>query len=476
MYIWYRRYEPTFTETPPGGASTTESWEGAPSSASDATASEPPPTSVETPPPGVETSFSPPATTEQVPQTSSTTPFTLLTTQETTPTESSSTPTSELTAAVVTTGTTTTTSTPTSEVEKSTATPAPSETSGSTVSYTIVTTTVNGTLTTLAVPTTLAGTSSNLARDGNSRTALIAGLTSGLVVLLLLLLGAAFAYRRHRRRRQLELLAAAEEKKVPKEQSGLLAGEGFDDDFDDADGGVIMRPHADNNPPRSQSPTMSILKTRASETGSIFREDVWPPPTDELVDPITRGSSRVDLGRVVDDVMGPHDHSRQGTDNSVDSTSPLMASGSHSRGPSLSSQYMDQASYSTPTLVHGYTGPDSYPSFTRAAGFASSSSLPQQGLPPLIAPPPAMMSTITSSPVSIHRPSSPSNLFNSPSSPASPSDSSPLVKPSRLSSSTPRTSSPLARRLSQDAKTWLTRRPRPGPAGSESSKLNKATL
>ncbi|KAF5326004.1 hypothetical protein D9611_000521 [Ephemerocybe angulata] len=470
MYTWYRRVEPTFTEPPPGGAGTTEG-EGAPSSASDAAASEPPPTSAETPPPGVETSFSPPETTEQVPQTSSTTPFTLLTTQETTPpTESSSTPTSELTAATVpvTTGTTTTTtSTPTSEVEKSTATPAPSETSGSTVSYTIVTTTVNGTLTTLAVPTTLAGTSSNLARDRHSRTALIAGLTSGLVVLLMLLLGAAFAYRRHRRRRHLETPAAAEETKVPKEQSGLLAGEGFDDDFDDADGGVIMRPHADNNPPRSQSPTMSILKTRASETGSIFREDVWPPPTDELVDPITRGSSRVDLGRVVDDVMGPHDHSRQGTDNSVDSTIPLMASGSHSRGPSLSSQYMDQASYSTPTLVR----PDSYPSFTRAAGFASSSSLP-----PLIAPPPAMMTTITSSPVSIHRPSSPSNLFNSPSHPASPSGSPALVKPSRPSSSTPRTSSPLARRLSQDAKTWLTRRPRPGPAGSESSKPNKATL
>ena len=58
----------------------------------------------------------------------------------------------------------------------------------------------------------------------------------------------------------------------------------------------------------SPSPPI-LLRARGSETGSIFHEDVWPPPaeTSRLVDPIVQASSQVDLSSIVDDVMGPPD-------------------------------------------------------------------------------------------------------------------------------------------------------------------------
>ncbi len=55
-------------------------------------------------------------------------------------------------------------------------------------------------------------------------------------------------------------------------------------------------------------PSPHVLGLRASESGSIFREAVWPPPGEgsRFVDPIVAGSSEVDLGRIVRDVMGPN--------------------------------------------------------------------------------------------------------------------------------------------------------------------------
>ncbi|KIK11005.1 hypothetical protein PISMIDRAFT_78005, partial [Pisolithus microcarpus 441] len=42
-----------------------------------------------------------------------------------------------------------------------------------------------------------------------------------------------------------------------------------------------------------------------SETGSMFREEVWPPPNERsrLIDPLAR-SHEIDLSSIVDDVMG----------------------------------------------------------------------------------------------------------------------------------------------------------------------------
>ncbi len=72
--------------------------------------------------------------------------------------------------------------------------------------------------------------------------------------------------------------------------------------------GPPMDPHREGTPsslpPGAAAP--HLLGMRA-ETGSIFREAVWPPPgqPSALVDPLVKASSAVDLSRIVDDVMGP---------------------------------------------------------------------------------------------------------------------------------------------------------------------------
>ncbi|TEB23885.1 hypothetical protein FA13DRAFT_1399208 [Coprinellus micaceus] len=341
----------------------------------------------------------------------------------------------------------------------------------STTSFATVTTSINGRLTTYTsvIPTNLVESSSKQS-DNSRRTGLIAGLTSGLLVFLCLFLGAIFAYRRHRRRRKAEADLAAEKKR--RENRSLLDGEGFEDDTDDIYG-LAMREHGVDPrlvttptsyvQERSGSPTLSILRSRAaSDTGSIFREDVWPPPADDLVDPIVKTSSQVDLSRVVEDVMGPsHSHSRNDTDTTMASSNSLFVANGSSppREPSLSSQYMDYGSSSVPSPRPASAScPSSYPSFTSAGTFASSSSLPQHGLTlaPLV-PPPVLTTNITSSPTSLHRPTSPNALRSS--SPESPSSStsgshldsggfSPLsrappsptspIKPQRLSNSVPK--------------------------------------
>ena len=62
--------------------------------------------------------------------------------------------------------------------------------------------------------------------------------------------------------------------------------------------------HAHAGAPSSYSPAR-LLRARASESGSIFQEEVWPPPASQLIDPLTSASQSVDLARVVTDVMGP---------------------------------------------------------------------------------------------------------------------------------------------------------------------------
>ncbi|EIW51522.1 uncharacterized protein TRAVEDRAFT_32428 [Trametes versicolor FP-101664 SS1] len=70
--------------------------------------------------------------------------------------------------------------------------------------------------------------------------------------------------------------------------------------------GSPMDPNRTPTPGGAASSMPHILGMRA-ETGSLFREAVWPPPgqPSTLVDPLVNGSSTVDLGRIVDDVMGP---------------------------------------------------------------------------------------------------------------------------------------------------------------------------
>ena len=97
-------------------------------------------------------------------------------------------------------------------------------------------------------------------------------------------------------------------------------------------------PHGRSTSPISSSPPL-LFRARASESGSIFHESVWPPPSaaSQLTDPLTSAANAVDLGSIVKDVMGPaSDESgavgsrsgptREGSGTTVTSeTNPLLA-------------------------------------------------------------------------------------------------------------------------------------------------------
>ncbi|KDR78021.1 hypothetical protein GALMADRAFT_138179 [Galerina marginata CBS 339.88] len=313
---------------------------------------------------------------------------------------------------------------------------------------TIIVTTIGSQATTFTshLPTSLVG--SQPGTPTSARTAIIAGATSAFLVLLCLTLGAIFAYRKHKLRHTLSTFGKK------KEGKGLLDGE----DFDDEDV-VPMRSYTDH--PRVMSPAPSLLKSRTSETGSIFREEVWPPPG--FIDPIAKHSSQVDLSRIVDDVMGPFastsnsrqasDHDRQGsgstshqglpstshdrdvTDASTFSHSRFSTMSSHSTTPLISqpSQPTNSIPMTNPTT--NYTDPFQSPTTPPSAFYPYQSALPPGALPPVI-------------------PGSASNTHPSSSRQA------PLSGPSPASSqakSQPKRSSPLARALTGDAKIWLGR-------------------
>lgn len=98
-----------------------------------------------------------------------------------------------------------------------------------------------------------------------------------------------------------------------------------------------MRRYQDQPTPRSgasslhsHSSSLSLFRPRASDTGSIFREEVWPPPTGDtrFVDPFMGGVRRsrdVDLGSIVDDVMGPSGAHRQDASNASTSSDPFRS-------------------------------------------------------------------------------------------------------------------------------------------------------
>ncbi|KAH6873983.1 hypothetical protein BKA70DRAFT_1449829 [Coprinopsis sp. MPI-PUGE-AT-0042] len=194
--------------------------------------------------------------------------------------------------------------------DSSTPEPTPSESatelplseSSASESLTVVTTTSNGVLTTFTTQVTALVNASNSGNGEVHRTAMIAGLTTGLVVLLAIILGGVFAYRRQARRRALNALA---EQKREKESKNLLDSEGFDDDVGSYHQQTMRSHFSVGSNQRVMSPAPTMIRSRASDTGSIFRENVWPPPQSEMVDPIQHNSSQVNLGTIVDDVMGP---------------------------------------------------------------------------------------------------------------------------------------------------------------------------
>ena len=239
---------------------------------------------------------------------------------------------------------------------------------------------------------TLVNTTSDSSSASRLPVALIVGLIIGLFVLVLLIVAAIFAYRRRKRSKD---HANEPTRSMPNRRGnvGFLPVEG--DDFED-DAALMRNAQtsapvqslqssyvAGASPYRPGSPSPSLLRSRVSETGSIFREEVWPPPG--FVDPIEMTSSQVNLGTIVDDVMGPSDstaygrerHRRELTDSTIISSMPLLFE--HPRGDTSedgSSPPMSRSSSPSPSLP---VSPDSPPPHSGPV-----TGLPLGALPPVV--------------------------------------------------------------------------------------------
>ncbi|TFY51944.1 hypothetical protein EVJ58_g10292 [Rhodofomes roseus] len=95
--------------------------------------------------------------------------------------------------------------------------------------------------------------------------------------------------------------------------------------------------------PGSPVPSPHLMGMRTSEAGSLFQEEVWPPPRKPFVDPLV---STDDLTRIVDDVMGP----REG-DGSYPPSS--FRADSRLRGGHESTTSLDSAPDVPPRATHG---------------------------------------------------------------------------------------------------------------------------
>ena len=100
-----------------------------------------------------------------------------------------------------------------------------------------------------------------------------------------------------------------------------------------------------NNLPHGLSidQTPRLLRPRASDTGSIFREEgIWPPPNDSsrLVDPILAGS-HINLSGIIDDVMGGQRSSASGSNTAI-----RPRGGNRSMSGDTSTVYSEESVYS----------------------------------------------------------------------------------------------------------------------------------
>jgi hypothetical protein len=101
-------------------------------------------------------------------------------------------------------------------------------------------------------------------------------------------------------------------------------------------------PRARTTSPVPSSPPL-LFRARASESGSIFRESVWPPPSaaSQFTDPITSASHAVDLGSIVNDVMGPEGAASDESGGVGCGGPSREASGTSETGPLLAAAAVD---------------------------------------------------------------------------------------------------------------------------------------
>ncbi|KAI0926645.1 hypothetical protein AcV5_007381 [Taiwanofungus camphoratus] len=216
-------------------------------------------------------------------------------------------------------------SSPLSTPSSSSSTSSLTSESAHTTIYSAIVTTISGTETTIytAIPTMLSSPESTTSTSTNR--GIIAGSTVGAVAFLALALALVLFYRRHQNKK-----LSFFRRKQPRPRNLLLAGEDIEDydlgppmqHYQDYPGSLTSHSRADSYTTRSvanspvplnvspensmhprYTPSPHLLGLRASESGSIFQEAVWPPPK-ALVDPLVSSSSD-DLSRIVDDIMGP---------------------------------------------------------------------------------------------------------------------------------------------------------------------------
>ncbi|EGO04119.1 hypothetical protein SERLA73DRAFT_130785 [Serpula lacrymans var. lacrymans S7.3] len=120
----------------------------------------------------------------------------------------------------------------------------------------------------------------------------------------------------------------------------------------------------------SSTPSI-LLRARGSESGSVFHEEVWPPPGDRsrLVDPLSdHGANYSDLSRIVDDVMGPS----------------AATEGIHYSQYSLSSSMREPSGDSLHSGLHSRSwSADSQSQLLEAAGLIPSSTPPSPSRQPI---------------------------------------------------------------------------------------------
>ncbi|KAJ7480337.1 hypothetical protein B0H11DRAFT_1808296, partial [Mycena galericulata] len=236
----------------------------------------------------------------------------------------------------------------------------------------------------MPIPTRLSNESSS---SSSHQVILVAATTGGAIVFVFLVFAIIFFRMRGRQRRQelTDTLVREEREGKGAGGVGMLDGEGFVDSVRGRQ--MVQQPrsphceyHVDLSPAHCERPQDSagrpptlrnpipppfLFPPRASDSGSAFREEVWPPPRQEsiFVDPLLQPPAD-DLTRIVTDIMG-HPNSnflaeRPSSSSSLTRTaySPFFGSGAaspRSRRNSCSTIYAYaptplRSSASTPTL------------------------------------------------------------------------------------------------------------------------------
>ena len=267
---------------------------------------------------------------------------------------------------------------------------------------------------------------------------MIAGVTSSLAVVALIVLASLFLIKRHQKRKISFFTALDRDTRIGHGAGGIgfLDGEGMTEDL------PLRRYHDHDRSLSGSGPGMgdgshspSLLRARASPTGSIFQEGL-PGEGRRFVDPLLE-SAQVDLGGIVDGVMGPSreaGHERMwnssGSGNTAYSGLPGGAGspnqgGGHDPQPSSSTSqsfyYDPYHSRSASALLGEYPDPggavmvighstsslavnNAAAASTQGTGVPSSSSAPALGM----APPPSLAALEpgrTASPPPLYTPS-----------------------------------------------------------------------